>query len=549
MDKKNFALISILIIAFLLRLWGIDYGLPYFFIGDEQPLVFGALKMAQLKTLLPVLHPAEFRPLYYPPLMPYFNLIFLSPFLLIKYLIGSWQNLTDFSNDLILNPGFVWLVARIFNLFISLAGIYLLYLISRKLFNRKTALFSALFLCLSFFHLQLSHFTRHWIPAVFFVYLVVLFAFYIKDSPQKKYYLWAGLAAGLAFGVSYITIIALALVLLVYFLLRGISFKQALKDKNLWLMLIVFGILAVVFVLLHPQEFFRIAFGEDSTATQTKTLVDYFGSFRYYFKTMLFYEPVILFFGLLGWLIFWLKSKKQALIFLLWPIIYISILYFFFHHESRYIILILPWFCLLAGYGLSLLLEKIKKPLWIALVILLVFIYPLTITLKYDYLLSQPDTRLLAKDWVDKNIAPVSRIITDWAEIKLTPTKEAILQQKDIDEDSLRTDDRTLSSLDAQKYPQPSFNVLPLHFIGQKLPDDLSQYAQENNYQYFVVEYWSKNRLSEQDKSLIGERRPIKSFNSGLGDYSIDINGNVLEPAYRLFDLERFGPVVEIYEL
>jgi 4-amino-4-deoxy-L-arabinose transferase-like glycosyltransferase len=550
--QENKLLTTILFFAFLLRIWGVDYGLPYFFVGDEQPLVAGALKMAQLKTLLPVLHPDEFRFLYYPPLMSYIYLILLAPFILIKYLLGSWASFIAFQNFLILNPGFIWLIARIFNVFIGLATIYLIYLISRKIFNRSVGLLSALFLSLSFFHLQLSHFTRHWVPAVFFVYLVILFAFYIYQSPQRKYYFWAGLTAGLAFGISYITVIALVVVLMVHCLSER-SWKEKIKDKNLWLTLIIFIAVASIFVVLHPQEFFRILFGEDSTLAHSKNLIGWLLSFVYYFKILIFFELAILIFALLGWLILWFKSKKIWLVFSLWPVLYITVLYLFFHHEARYLILIIPWLAFLAAYGFYSFFNKLSATIGsrtIAGAILsLVFLYPLFIAVQYDYLLSQKDTRLLAKEWIEKNIPAGSKIITDWSEIKLTASKESLLKQKEIDKSSLRTDDRVLLLLDDKQYPQPAFDVLRLHFIGDKLPVDLKQYFLERDYKYFVIQYWQGDELTKQAQDIISQAASIKRFDSGLKDVSYNINGNFEQNIFIIFLLKRLGPIVEIYQL
>jgi len=169
---------------------------------------------------------------------------------------------------------------------------------------------------------------------------------------------------------------------------------------------------------------------------------------------------------------------------------------------------------------------------------------------KYDYLLSQPDSRILAKNWIEENIASSSRIVTDWAYIKLSATKEAIIFQQSLDKNSLRTDDKILLTIENKDYPKTAYNDLRLHFIGQKLPDDLSQYLKDNNYQYFIVEYWQKNNLTKQDKSIIADTLPIEKINSGLsGDYAIDLNGNILEPITEIFSIKRLGPNIEIYKL
>ena len=80
-------LFVILVFAFLVRVAGIGYGLPLWLIADEPPFTLGALKMIELKTVIPRFHVEEFRSiLYYPTYISYFLLPAFSGILAIKYL-------------------------------------------------------------------------------------------------------------------------------------------------------------------------------------------------------------------------------------------------------------------------------------------------------------------------------------------------------------------------------------------------------------------------------------------------------------------------------
>jgi len=546
-------ILFILFLALLTRILGINYGLPYFFVGDERSLIAGALKMAELKTLIPAFHPQEFKLLYYPPLMSYIYLAFLGPIIGLKYLTGSFVNFQDFKTYLVLNPGFIWFFGRLLNVLIGIGTIYLIYLIGKKVFNEWTGLLAATFLTFSFLHIQLSHFTRHWVPTLFFTYLVIFFAFSFCKQPHKKYYFLAGLFSGLAFGISYVTALSWIVILLAHFLCRDSSFFDKLKCKNLWIGFVIFLILSLVFILLYPQEFLRMTIGEDTGLTTNKSLINYLLSFIYYFKILVFYEPIILLFSLFGFLLLIFHQKRHLIIFLAFSLLYITVLYLFFHNEPRYIILIVPWLCILAGYSVYILISQITKrnlsSLLIFLVLFLIFCYPIAVSIKYGELLTQKDTRILAKEWIEKNIHPESKIVTDWAGIKLIPDKKSILLQRKLDENSLRVADRVLLNLDNSKYPQVKFSVLRLHFIGEKLPKDLFPYIKDNNYQYFVVDYWQKKELTSQDKSIIKKGHLIKKFTTGVGNISYDINNNFIKPISIIFHLKRLGPIVEIYKL
>ncbi|MBI2406557.1 MAG: hypothetical protein HYV25_03170, partial [Candidatus Harrisonbacteria bacterium] len=58
MSRTTILLIFILAVAFFVRIAGISYGLPMWLVSDEPPFIFGALKMMELRTLVPALHTA-----------------------------------------------------------------------------------------------------------------------------------------------------------------------------------------------------------------------------------------------------------------------------------------------------------------------------------------------------------------------------------------------------------------------------------------------------------------------------------------------------------
>ncbi|MFH0820034.1 MAG: glycosyltransferase family 39 protein [bacterium] len=547
--KNKFFIILILVLTFFLRVWGMGYGLPHFLVGDEQSQVAGALRMAELKTLIPALHPEEFQLLYYPPLMSYLYLIYLTPLVLIKYFLGGFGSFTDFKNYLVINPAFLWLAARFLITLIGTASVYLIYLVGRKIFNKRSGILASLFLATSFFHLELSHFTRHWLPACFLTLLLVYLAWQIWQDKDKKYFVLSGAVAGLAFGITYVTAIAFLLPVFAYFFLGEGKFSQKIKNKNFWLMIGIFLLIAFIFIALYPQEFLKLTIGEDAGVKGVKNIIDYFGSFFYYFLNLLYFEPVILFFSLTGIVLLFLKAKEKLIFLLFFPFVYISLFYFLLHHEVRYTLPLLPFLILLASYGIDYLLNFLKSELAKTLIVLIVLVYPLSVGLKFDFLLSQKDTRLLALDWLGENISPNSKIIADLQQVKIMPTKEAIKLQESLAPTSLRTIDRTLLDLSPSKYPKPAYDVLDLHYLNKVLPESMFTYASENSYQYFIVSYWQKGELTNQDLNLISSGQLIKKFTSTASDDTYDFNGNYQGPAWVLFQMKNLGPIVEIYKL
>jgi len=142
----------ILVAALFLRLFGIWYGLPQFFINDERAGVYGALKMIELKTLVPAWHEEEFKKvLNYLPLPSYIYLFTLTPVIAAGYIFSGAPGLEAYKNMLAIDPTLIFLSARIVIALMGVATIYFAYRIAREIFSSERAgLLAAIFLALSF---------------------------------------------------------------------------------------------------------------------------------------------------------------------------------------------------------------------------------------------------------------------------------------------------------------------------------------------------------------------------------------------------------------
>ncbi len=549
--KKNWSLICIIGLALFLRFWGLNYGLPYFLIDDERTLVYGALKMGELKTLIPALHAEEFKILYYAPLMSYIYLFFITPFVLIQYFTGHFANLAEIANYFVIDPGPIWLIARAINALIGAASVFLLFLIGKKAFNNWVGLISASFLTTSFLHIQFSHFTRLWGPSLFIVLLVMFLSLCIWKSPKIKYYLWMGIVGGLGFGTNYILPVTLFIFLMAHFATGKNSILNKLKDRKLWLTIVVFVLLAGIFTMIFPQLFVGwtgLGRLEGALAANRSFSQFLFVSFAY-MKALLFYEPLVLIFSLVGLAFFYFKSKGLALVFLTWPVFWLLITYFILHGgyiggnpHLHYILVIIPWLILPASYAVYQLAAKLPSVLRIILLIL-VFAYPAAASLQYVNLLGQKDTRILAKEWVEENIPQGSRIVSNWNYINPIPTKESILLQEELDEDSIRALDKALLKTESSEYPQPSYNLLKLAYV------DKEKWIIPQDYQYFLVFFWKEENLLPEEKRIMERGRLIAEFKQSDAGNPENINAGLYMPVSTIFYWDRLGPIVRIYEL
>lgn len=554
--QRHKILFAILVVALGLRIWGIGYGLPVFTQGDEPSLVSGALRMLQYKTLIPATQPEAFRPLYYPPMIPYLLLPVVVPTLLVQYALGGFDSVAQFSQTIALHLTPVWLVSRLLVALMGVATVAVVYRIGQRLFNRTAGLWAAALLATSFLHVSLSHFVRHWIPATFAFSLIVLAAVEVYRAPSRRWYLLAGLFAGLGFGVSYITAVGLVALGLVCLYRGGRDWGKMLTDRVQWAATGLFLGLVALFIALHPQEFFRITAGEDSTVTVAKSLVGLVGEYGYHLRTLLHLEPIILIAAVAGLLLVATQRLwREFGLLLATPVAYIAALYFFFHSEVRYISMMLPLLAVAGGYALATVTQRwsIKATAGVAVLVLAL---PTLVAVRYDQLLMIPDTRQQAISWM-RQLPAGSKVATSLSTFQLTPTRAAIIEQRELSPASLREIDRALLEVSPEDYPSEAYDLLRVNLISDQLPRDWLAYLDEQEYEYFVTESWpwQENFASpEFDEPLqarlhAGTAKIVASFNQTLDDP----NGNFYLSALTLFPMfsrvESLGPTVTVYQL
>lgn len=565
----------ILIFAFVLRLWGITYGFPLFLVNDEPALVLGALKMIELQTLIPAWHEAEFRAvLSYPPFSSYFYLVTLAPVLAVHYLFSGLPPLDAYKDAVTLNPSFLWIAARIINALLGVAMIALVYRIARRVTeSERASLLAAIFLSLSFYHLQLSHVVRHWMPAALLVYAAWLAALKIRETASAKPYLGAGLLAGIGMGVNTSAIIALLPAAMEHFFKPAVSWRSRLFAPRLLAMAGAALAMAALATALYPYGFTRAegagTVGADLAMRVARlaniSLGEWVSFLGGYFRLFITAEPTFAIAAVLGVIVsFWNRSNRRFIFTVaVFSVAYLTLLYLFFNAIPRALIFLLPALAVLAGYGVDRLLLWLQNRfssgiLPYAICALLFFAYPFITDLRYDYLASRADTRLVAVEWIGANIPAGSKILGDFQYLRLTNTQEGIRELQRIDPTGLRAQDRVLLRRDPSAYPAPAHNVLNLHFVSNGKPERGaadSEFFRERGYRYLVVEYRYANGvdLNSRTRELLKGLARVKRFDPfGRREFpwALDLSGEIddLWP-HELFQFARFGRFVDIYEL
>ena len=133
---KIYIMSFVILLTFLFRINGTFYGSPFFLVGDEYSLVGGTLKLLELKTMFPVLHPTEkFQILIYPMLIPYLYLVLYAPYILYEFVNNSFSINEFFISNLIENVHYFLLISRFSSALISTLTVVVVYLIAKSIFK------------------------------------------------------------------------------------------------------------------------------------------------------------------------------------------------------------------------------------------------------------------------------------------------------------------------------------------------------------------------------------------------------------------------------
>jgi hypothetical protein len=562
-------LLLILAHAVILKLTGLSHGLPFALRADEESMIGGALRMIQLKTVIPAFHP-EMSILYYPPFLNYLYMGMIAPVLGGIYVFEDLPSMLDLKLAVFENMGAIFYASRLTSVACSLGTIWLTYKLALRLFPFSSiALFSAFVLSIDFVSNFTAHFARHWNATVFVIWLAAFLAVRIIGDPKRSSYLWLGLVSGIGFGISYsfggLGIFAGAAAH-IYLKIKTNQPLHFLWNRNALIMSGVFLLTAGLAIAVHPSPLMRLLFYSDITGLDdAKSLLGFVEYVWFYVRGLWLYNPVIVILSLLSISVL-LDQRQFTSVF--WGagilLFFFLLLYATVVSEARYIILMMPLFAIASGYFLSWLLQRLSKsvPSATATAICIALVaYPLTTAWNASLLLQQEDTRQQALGWIKSNLPNQTPLVLDLAGIYVPQTKEALELQSKIDANSLNAYARTQLEYYNQNngaLPSRAFRVVhPDRFTDAISREaDTADYLEtwlEHGYTHFAIQYRSPAHDTDLNKRIRKEGKLLAAFNpapdsDALPPYlhSTDL---LSEPVHTLFHFERYGPKVEIYQI
>ncbi len=428
LKQSRWMMYGIVFVFFAVLVVGIQRDLPYTPDFDEANYVERAVRMASSGNLNPerFAHPASTT--YY-PLTAFYHvwyavthkgmLLHPDPNLQIWFYANFWE---------------FYILGRFLSIIYAVLSLPLIYLLGREVFNLETGVTGALFF--SFYSLIVfySRMVRTDSAALFFVLLALWRLTQVYRKPTSLNYLLAGVFTGLSIASRYFMVILVPVFAVVH---TAIFLRQ--KDKKSFIKPFIvytaigFGAIAVAFILSTPYFFVSFDTLMADIALERRDTNPGFdglspvGNFVWYITYAL---PSIISLPQVAFMVvgigFSLQQRRffplALLGFALTFVIFISQ---FSLHWYRWLIQILPIAALFAAYGICRITgilsdvissrgtnRNLYKILLGAGILLLLFM-PIKTVAALNLKAAHYSTRILAREWVLKNLDTNSRVAVE----------------------------------------------------------------------------------------------------------------------------------------
>jgi 4-amino-4-deoxy-L-arabinose transferase-like glycosyltransferase len=394
-----------LILACLLRIWGLDYGIPHPTIRPDEERLAGR---AQTIFATGDWHPGSF---FYPSLPFYADALALHVYYGAGKLMGRYEEPRDFLFDIaVTRPGLHYRISRAVSAAAGVATVLAAYALSLAAYRRTgPALLAALSLAVCHVHVRDSHFATVDVIATLFVTLSLVFTSRALERPTARNFALAGVLAGLATSSKYnagLVVIPIG----VAALYRG---RHAVSRLPL-----AAAAAAGAFALTSPYVLLRL----DGFQSNMSFLEDYL----YRSGDLAIWDHLKLTFPHgLGWPLYvasalglaraLLRRCASDVTLLSFAVPFLVLISSVRVTFPRYVLPLVPLLMVLAADFVASLLDRIPSPrarsLSSAVAALVLLAPPLLDSSAFARIAAREDTRLQAASFISKNFQPRTRIL------------------------------------------------------------------------------------------------------------------------------------------
>lgn len=411
------AVLAIAFAALLLRLWGSGFGLPFTYHPDEHQYVDTAVAM-----LGGELNPGRFNN---PSLLKYSLAAIDGVWWTAGRAVGQFASRDDFRAAFAADPTAAYRLARGFVALIGALTAVAAWRLGRSVYGPEVGLAAGALLAGAFLHVRESHFAVSDVPVTLLCTLALLFAVRVLRHARPRDYAACGLLVGLAAAAKYSGVVV-AVPVVVAHLLAEESRPRQWPGRLLDLRLVGAGLLAVAaFLAAVPFAVLDwTAFREDVLLLLQRGREGFKGLALTPYPGWLFYLDALrwgvglpmLVLMVAGIAMAVLRRRRVEIVLVSFPIV----LYVYLARQllifERFVLPALPVLAVLAAAVLHVAVRRAvasprrQGPVFAAIVLLVVL--PSTISaIRFDWLLTQSDTRTLAKAWIETNVPEGSKVL------------------------------------------------------------------------------------------------------------------------------------------
>jgi 4-amino-4-deoxy-L-arabinose transferase-like glycosyltransferase len=426
-DRRNrdtYILPALLTCAFGLRVYGIDWGLPA---GYEEATPFRkAWEMWNWGLKRGVdLNPHFFN---YPSFTVYLQFAMQGLLYIAMTLTGFVSSTIEFHAQYVIDKTPYFVIGRLLNVAFATATVALVFVFGRRTGGYAVAIPSALWLAINTAHVSRSQMIEVDVPLAFFTLLTLWLLLEALDHPSLRRYIYAGIAIGIATSTKY-TGVLLGLSVVAAYVISRRKFSQGSWKRGATAIMAAFLVAVAAFILTSPyvlldSDTFLTHFAQESEHMR----LGHFGDDES--PTWLHYTRLITS-EQLGWPIFLLaiggilyciaiQRKSWAVVACAFLVPYCIGVSTWEMRADRYLLPVLPLFCLFAGHALAGVLRVPYVSRWpspartilvgiiaVGLAVPIFKMYP-------DHLRRlRPNTRTVAGQWFLDNVPSGSFIVTE----------------------------------------------------------------------------------------------------------------------------------------
>lgn len=417
--SRSLALGAILLLALVVRFWGLGFGLPHTQARPDETQIIDV----NLKFLSGDLHPNFFD---YPWLYMWVSTGLYLGYYLVGVAAGWFHSVADLVRDWPYHWAPWFLINRALSATLGALTVLPVFGTARRLWDERTALVAAFFMALAFIHVRDSHFGSTDSMMTFFIMLSTMWLVDGHLTGSRRSFVLAGVMGGLATATKYNAGVVMFPVLVSQVVQviesRRTGEKPAFDGRMFW-----FGIpcaaaflIGVPFLIFDYADFrAAMVLLDESMRTGTGTISNTLGNGWLHHLRFSLYHGVgwpMLLFALVGALLI-LKKKSQtglALVFLTFPVIYFCVIGSVRNLFFRYAIPIVPFLCLLGAWAVVEVVRTIVRSRGAvafrdqtigACVLALLVILPSALSVvHFDTLAARTDNRVVVARWFDERV-------------------------------------------------------------------------------------------------------------------------------------------------